>query len=160
MKNTLKCILYKVSTVEMVGLLWWNANNDVHFAEFHIMKYLNVYIELWGRMVPSHKQMQNVNNSVVMKMFWQQSSEAQVQEYTDFPGLVYHRHRHGELCTTMVSIHITSEEHSQPCIISWMAATMATHSAWHSVPRWASIYLGWYYQYKEFASLGIWKSTR
>jgi hypothetical protein len=36
-------------------------------------------------MVPSHKQMKNVNNSVEM-MFWQQCSEAQVQAYADFPG--------------------------------------------------------------------------
>jgi hypothetical protein len=39
-------------------------------------------------MVPSHKHMQNVNNSVEMMMFWQQFSEAQVQAYANFPGLV------------------------------------------------------------------------
>jgi hypothetical protein len=34
----------------------------------------------------------------------------------------------------------------QPCMILWIATTMATHSARCSVRGWGSIYLWWYYQ--------------
>jgi hypothetical protein len=48
----------------------------------------------------------------------------------------------------------------QPCTILWMAATMVIHSVWHSVHRWGSIYLAWYYRLREFTLLGIQTSTR
>jgi hypothetical protein len=43
----------------------------------------------------------------------------------------------------------------QPCTILWMAATMVTHSVCHSIHRWGSIYLAWYYQLWEFTFLRI-----
>jgi hypothetical protein len=36
-------------------LLWWNTNNDIHFAEFHTAKHLATHTELGGRLVPSHE---------------------------------------------------------------------------------------------------------
>jgi len=57
-----------------------------------------------------YKQMQKVNNGGIEKVIWQHCSEAQVQEYTAFPGgLVYHRHWIGELYSIMLSIRITIE---------------------------------------------------
>jgi hypothetical protein len=35
-----------VSSMEIAGLLWWNAGNDIHFVEFHIAKYLRTFTEL------------------------------------------------------------------------------------------------------------------
>jgi hypothetical protein len=32
--------------MEMVRLLWWNTTNNIHTAEFHIMKHLRMYTEL------------------------------------------------------------------------------------------------------------------
>jgi len=54
--------------------------------------------------------MQKVNNSGIEKVIWQHYREAQVQEYTAFPGsLVYHRHWMGEFYTMMLLIRITLE---------------------------------------------------
>jgi Flp pilus assembly protein TadB len=33
-----KALLYIVFTMEMMGLLWWNTGNNIHFAELHITK--------------------------------------------------------------------------------------------------------------------------
>jgi hypothetical protein len=89
MKNVLTCISYTFSAMEMVGLLWWNTGNDIHFAEFHTAKRLRMYTELCGRKVPSHKLMQNMNNdSMEMMMIWQHCRETQVQVYAEFPGLL------------------------------------------------------------------------
>jgi hypothetical protein len=46
----------------------------------------------------------------------------------------------------------------QLCMILSMTPIMATHS-WYSVHGWGSIYLGQYYQHKEFSLLDAWKST-
>jgi hypothetical protein len=46
--------MYTISAMEIVGLLWWNTSNNVHFAEFHIAKHLRMYTELRGSVVPSH----------------------------------------------------------------------------------------------------------
>ena len=54
--------------------------------------------------------------------------------------------------------HFTRRSH-QPCTILWMAATIVKNSVWYSVYGQGSIYLGWYYQYKEFTFLVIRKST-
>jgi hypothetical protein len=37
-KNTLTCISYKVPTVEMVGLLWWNTSNDISSSQNSTLK--------------------------------------------------------------------------------------------------------------------------
>jgi hypothetical protein len=35
--------------MQIVWLLWWNTGNDIHFAEFHIVKYFkNVHRNLSG----------------------------------------------------------------------------------------------------------------
>jgi hypothetical protein len=106
------CNLYMVSAVEIVWVLWWNTSSSIHFAEFHISKYLRTYTELWGRLVSSHEWMQFMNISY-LEMVWQQCSEAQVQVFTEFPAwLLYHRHRYGDFFTMMVSIHINSKEYN------------------------------------------------
>jgi hypothetical protein len=109
-KNMLTCILYVVSAAGMVGLMWWNTGNNIRLTEFHISRDLRMYPDLWWKLILSYKQMQKVNNSGIEKVNWQHSSEAQVQEYTAFPGsLVYHRHQIGELYTMILSIRITLE---------------------------------------------------
>lgn len=63
----------------------------------------------------------------------------------------------------MHSIYISSEEYNtfyqevMLCMILWMAATMTTHSVWHSLHGWGALYQGWFY--KEFAILGTQKSV-
>jgi hypothetical protein len=59
--------------MEMQGLLW--CDNDIYSVEFCNAEHLRTYTEPQGRL-PSHKQMQNVNDdSVVMMTFWQQWSK-------------------------------------------------------------------------------------
>jgi len=92
-ENVLTCILYVVSAIDMVGVMWWNTGNNIRFAEFHISRHLRMYPDFWWRLIFSYKQIQKVNNSGIEKVIWQHCSEVQVQEYTAFPGsLVYHRH--------------------------------------------------------------------
>jgi hypothetical protein len=49
----------------MVELLQCNC---ITFAEFHIARSLRMYIKLCGRLVTSHKRMQNVNKDGWEKM--------------------------------------------------------------------------------------------
>jgi hypothetical protein len=76
MKNMQNAFCLQFSAMEMEELLW--CGNDIQFAEFHKAEHLRTCTERWGRPVPSHKQMQNVNNDGVEMMFWQQCTKAQV----------------------------------------------------------------------------------
>jgi hypothetical protein len=61
--------------MEMEGLL--RCGNDIYSAEFRNAEHLRTYTEPRGRL-PSHKQMQNVNDDGVKMTFWQQCSKARV----------------------------------------------------------------------------------
>lgn len=106
MKNTSKYISYTTSAIEIVGLLWRKTGSNIQFT-----KHLRMYTELWGRLVPVHKLMQNMNNDSMKKiMLWHRHSKAQAQVYAQVPGwLVQQRHKYRQFCTMMFSIHITSE---------------------------------------------------
>jgi hypothetical protein len=51
-------ISHIVSAMETVGLPLWNTSNVTHIAE-----HLTLYTEFSRRLVPSHKQIQNMNNN-------------------------------------------------------------------------------------------------
>jgi hypothetical protein len=42
----MKLISYVVSAMEIVGLLWWNRSNHIHFTEFYLAEHLRTYLEL------------------------------------------------------------------------------------------------------------------
>jgi hypothetical protein len=35
-----------VLAIEMVGLVWWNTSNYIHFTEFHFAKHARTHMEL------------------------------------------------------------------------------------------------------------------
>lgn len=47
----------------------------------------------------------------------------------------------------------------QPSTILWMASTLATNSAWHSLRAWGPVRSEWYYQHKKLAFTDTVKST-
>lgn len=56
-------ILYTVSAMETIGLLLWNTGNITHIAGDP-----KPHSKFWGRPVPSHKLMQDMNNNGVEKV--------------------------------------------------------------------------------------------
>jgi len=63
-----------VSAMETVGLLLWNTSNVTHIAE-----HLTLYTEFSRRLVPSHKQIQNMN--IMVWKCGHSSSSAMKPEY-------------------------------------------------------------------------------
>lgn len=69
-KCILICILYTLSVMEMVRLLWLNADNYIHCAEFQVTKYLISCTELWKCLAPSQELMKNMNDNGMEKFMF------------------------------------------------------------------------------------------
>jgi len=55
--------------MEMVQLLWLNADNYIHCAEFQVTKYLRSCTELRQQLAPSQDIMKNMNDNGMEKFY-------------------------------------------------------------------------------------------
>ena len=137
---------YTVSAMEMAGLLWWNAGNEVQLRwisrtkRFEIVRRTLTGKDEWYGRIQDIRSNGPDKRDVLAAVQGSASTSICIiprthgVSQTKASKMLYHcGFSPLSKSTTLVS------RSCQPSMILWMAATLATNSAWHSVRAWGSV---------------------